>query len=59
MGRPNGVWARVPVTRWLLSTAEVPLGYEIARPSVTIDARSYPEFPKGVGSWKYLKIDIC
>jgi len=55
-----GLGTGVPVTRWVLSHANPPNGYEITEPHITFDARWYPEYPKNreEESWKYKKIDI-
>ena len=55
-----GLGTGVPVTRWVLSQANVPKGYEFSKPNITFDACWYPEYPKNreEESWKYKKIDI-
>ena len=54
-----GLGTGVPVTRWVISQANPPNGYEITEPLTTF-ACWYPEFPKNKEevSWKYKKIDI-
>ncbi|KAL7554069.1 hypothetical protein ACHAWF_017435 [Thalassiosira exigua] len=53
-----GLGTGVPVTRWILSSEiEPPTGYELSQPTVTFDARNYPEFANGEKSWLYTKID--
>lgn len=55
-----GVGTGVPVTRWLLSTQNLPRGYEFREPPIEFDARNFPEFPESEeSSWTYRKIDIC
>ena len=55
-----GLGTGVPVTRWVLSQANPPNGYEFSEPVVTFDACWYLEYPKNKEevSWKYKKIDI-
>jgi len=55
-----GLGTGVPVTRWVLSQANPPNGYEITEPHITFDACWYPEYPKNrkEESWKYKKIDM-
>jgi len=55
-----GLGSGVPVTRWVLSHANVPKGYELSEPLTTFDACWYPEYPKNreEESWKYKKIDM-
>jgi len=55
-----GLGSGVPVTRWVISDANVPNGYELSKPHITFDACWYPEYPKNrkEESWKYKKIDI-
>ena len=55
-----GLGSGVPVTRWVISDANVPDGYELSEPHITFDACWYPEYPKNrkEESWKYKKIDM-
>ena len=54
-----GVGTGVPATRWLLSSAQPPQGYEWSKPSITFEAKNFPEFDGTMDSWTYQKIDIC
>ncbi len=54
-----GVGTGVPATRWLLSSARPPRGYEWSNPSITFEAKNFPEFDDAMDSWTYQKIDIC
>ena len=53
-----GSGSGVPVTRWVLSSAEPPAGYEISEPRKRFEASNYPEFPAGEESWSYSKVDL-
>lgn len=55
-----GLGTGVPVTRWMLSTAQPPLGYTFREPLLLFDARNFPEFPQGEkeSSWTFSKVDI-
>lgn len=56
-----GLGTGVPVTRWMLSSAQPPPGYQWSFPTINFDARNFPEFPKrqqNMKSWTYQKIDI-
>ena len=54
-----GVGTGVPATRWLLSSADPPEGYEWSNPTISFDASNFPEFDTNQDSWTYRKIDIC
>ena len=54
-----GVGTGVPATRWLLSSDQPPRGYEWSNPSITFEAKNFPEFDATMDSWIYRKIDIC
>ncbi len=54
-----GVGTGVPATRWLLSSAKPPRGYEWSNPSISFDADKFPEFDTNQDSWTYRKINIC
>lgn len=55
-----GVGTGVPATRWVLSSqTNSPAGYDFSQPTITYDARNFPEFPnRKEESWTYTKIDI-
>eukprot|EP00931_Biecheleriopsis_adriatica_P107624 TRINITY_DN81949_c0_g1_i1.p1 TRINITY_DN81949_c0_g1~~TRINITY_DN81949_c0_g1_i1.p1 ORF type:complete len:425 (-),score=40.91 TRINITY_DN81949_c0_g1_i1:253-1377(-) len=54
-----GIGTGVPATRWMLSTqVEPPPGYKRRQPNLTFAAHNFPEFPAGIQSWHYDKIDI-
>lgn len=63
-----GLGTGVPATRWMLSTAQVPLGYQWTEPAVAIESNDFPEFPKTnsedehepepTRSWTYRKIRL-
>lgn len=57
-----GVGTGVPATRWMLSSARPPRGYEWSNPSIRFEASKFPEFDKNQRQteyWTYQKVDIC
>mmetsp|Transcript_32208 Transcript_32208/g.94818 ORF Transcript_32208/g.94818 Transcript_32208/m.94818 type:complete len:413 (-) Transcript_32208:181-1419(-) len=59
-----GLGTGVPATRWMLSTADPPGGYEwsVVPPTTTFSASGYPEYDAeccgGKEDWTYRKIDM-
>eukprot|EP00536_Pseudo-nitzschia_multiseries_P004616 jgi/Psemu1/10371/gm1.10371_g len=57
-----GLGTGVPATRWMISTAQVPSGYELTDPTIAVEASDFPEFPSSgdapTPSWTYRKIRL-